>query len=109
MVIVGIGYHGVEGQLFPIHHDSFHRVPPAYDRLDPGSLVGQGPSYWLYTTYSANNGNFYLPASAGTIADWSEVEIRARTDGGEIEKPSAAPREAGCNGCHAGGSALGSP
>jgi hypothetical protein len=52
-------------------------------------------------TYTAANGNIWLPSSAGAVT-WTNAVIAIRNKNGERVKPTSAPREAACNGtgCH---------
>ena len=63
--------------------------------------IGISDGALTLTTYSATNGNIWLPSSAGTI-DWSKAVIAIRSANGERLKPASAPRAAACNGtgCH---------
>jgi hypothetical protein len=55
----------------------------------------------MLTTYTAENGNIWLPSGAGTI-NWANAVIALRNASGEVVKPASAPRDAACNGsgCH---------
>ena len=67
----------------------------------PNVQVGITDGVLTLTTYSAQNGNIWLPSSAGTI-DWTKAVIVIRSAKGERTKPATAPRGAACNGagCH---------
>jgi hypothetical protein len=54
--------------------------------------------------YSAGNGYFWLPASAGAI-DWSTAEIRIRTATGEVKMSSRAT-SGDCQTCHTAGNRI---
>jgi hypothetical protein len=58
----------------------------------------------VYTTYSATNGNFWLPLSSASGINWTEAKVYLRNANGELVKPAAAGVAAGCNSCH--GSAM---
>lgn len=62
------------------------------------------------TGYSADNGNIWLPVSAGAI-NWASAVIAIRNQNGEVVKPTTAPRDANCNGsgCHNSANRLISP
>ncbi len=60
----------------------------------------------LYTTYSANNGNFWLDHPGGSPS-WAGAEVRFRNANGETSMIMAAT--AACNSCHSGNSALVEP
>lgn len=68
-------------------------------------LVTDGTN--TYTTYSADNGNFWVPATAGTINfAASSVLAFVRNSNGvrQMPTPPTIPQtpKAGCNGCHSG-------
>jgi len=67
----------------------------------PNVQVGISDGVLTLTTYSASNGNIWLPSSAGSI-DWTKAVIAIRSAKGERVKPATAPRGSGCNGtgCH---------
>lgn len=71
----------------------------------PNVEVGISDGTLTLTAYSAQNGNIWLPSSAGAI-DMTKALIAIRSGGGERVKPSTAGRGAACNGggCH--GSAM---
>ena len=76
--------------------------------INPASSVEVG--VWdgtvFLSTYSARNGNFWVPASAGAI-DWTHAEVRLRTSSGETVMPSSVTAD--CNSCHAGALVLVAP
>jgi hypothetical protein len=72
----------------------------------PHVEVGVKSGSNVYTTYSANNGNFWL--AAGPTVNWGAVEIRIRNSNGE-KKMSSQPNSGGCNSCHTGTTALVEP
>ena len=63
----------------------------------PNVQVGINDGNNLYTTYSATNGNIWLPAS-GTI-NWAKAQVRLRDSNGELTMAGATPA-ATCNLCH---------
>ncbi|MEZ4219809.1 MAG: hypothetical protein R3B13_02690 [Polyangiaceae bacterium] len=67
----------------------------------PHVQVGVRDGNSLYTAYSANNGNFWVPLGGNTVANWATVEIRVRNANGEKAMISA-PNSGSCNTCHAG-------
>lgn len=75
-----------------------------------GVQVGVSDGTRTYSTYSASNGNFWLPSSAGTL-DWSKALVRLRNATGETIKPAGTSVGAGCNGngCHSAGSRITAP
>jgi hypothetical protein len=52
-----------------------------------------------YTTYSATNGNFWVPASQGTL-NWTSARAIIRNANGETSMTDTP--QAGCNNCHNG-------
>ena len=58
-----------------------------------------------YFTYSATNGNFWVPDSGEAIA-WETADVRIRNAAGEARMPGTATPRAGCNGCHNGGAQI---
>ncbi len=62
----------------------------------------------LLTTYSAENGNFWLPATSPPI-DWTTAEIRTRNANGEKIMPTGNSAQAGCNSCHIAGNKILAP
>ncbi len=66
--------------------------------------IWDGVNFW--STYSGNNGNFWVPANGPSI-DWASAEVRMRNENGEVAMESEAA--AGCNGCHSDGLALIAP
>lgn len=67
-----------------------------------GVLVGTT----LYTTYSAENGNFWVLGDPGDI-DWPADDIRLRNENGGIANDNHGGTS--CNQCHTGGIALTEP
>jgi hypothetical protein len=63
----------------------------------PNVQVGINDGTNLYTTYSATNGNIWLPAS-GTV-NWANAQVRIRNSNGELSMAGATPA-ATCNLCH---------
>jgi hypothetical protein len=63
----------------------------------PNVQVGINDGTNLYTTYSATNGNIWLPAS-GTI-NWTNAQVRIRNSNGELTMAGATPAST-CNLCH---------
>ena len=63
--------------------------------------VGISDGTLVLTTYTADNGNLWLPASVGSI-DWTTAVVALRNASGEVVKPATAPRDTSCNGsgCH---------
>ncbi len=66
--------------------------------------IWDGVNFWA--TYSASNGNFWIPANGQSI-DWASAEIRMRNENGEVAMQGEGA--AGCNSCHSGGMALIAP
>lgn len=73
----------------------------------PHVQVGISDGAVVVTAYSADNGNIWLPATAGTI-DWANAAIVIRSQNGERVKPASAPRGSACNasGCHSSSNRL---
>jgi hypothetical protein len=67
----------------------------------PNVEVGISDGSLTLSTYSAVNGNVWLPSSAGAI-DLASARIAIRNANGERVKPASAPRGSACNGggCH---------
>ena len=63
----------------------------------PNVQLGINDGTNLYTTYSATNGNIWLPAS-GTV-NWAKAQVRIRDSNGESTMAGATPA-ATCNLCH---------
>lgn len=63
--------------------------------------VGISDGTLMLTTYTAQNGNVWLPSSAGAIT-WANAVIAVRNKNGAHVKPATAPRGSACNGsgCH---------
>ena len=70
----------------------------------PSAEIGikDGDQFW--STYSATNGYFWLPSSAGTI-NWSSADIRIRTVKGELAMHSRAT-SGDCQTCHSSGNRI---
>jgi hypothetical protein len=62
-----------------------------------------------YTTYSATNGNFWIPLATATNLDWTTAKVHLRTATGELTKPAGAEVGAACNSCHTSGSRITTP
>lgn len=58
----------------------------------------------VYTTYSATNGNFWLPLANATNINWTGAKVYLRNANGEVAKAATTGVNSGCNSCH--GSAM---
>jgi len=67
----------------------------------PNVQVGLSDGTLTVTAYSAQNGNIWLPSSAGNI-NFTSAQIAVRNAAGERTKPAMAGRGPACNGsgCH---------
>jgi len=63
----------------------------------PNVQVGVSDGTNLYTTYSATNGNFWVPGP-GTV-NWATAQVRVRNANGELTMAGATPAST-CNVCH---------
>ncbi len=63
----------------------------------PNAQVGVSDGTNLYTTYSATNGNFWVPGP-GTV-NWATAQVRIRNGNGELTMVGATPAST-CNVCH---------
>ena len=63
--------------------------------------VGISDGVLTLVTYSAQNGNIWLPSTAGAVT-WANATIALRNKNGESVKPATVGRGAACNGtgCH---------
>jgi cytochrome c553 len=52
------------------------------------------------TTYSATNGNFWLPLASAPSINWTTATVHLRNAKGEVAKASGTSVAAGCNSCH---------
>lgn len=60
----------------------------------------------FYSSYSADNGNIWLPASAGSV-NWATAEIRIRGSAGEAIMPGHGNGD--CNTCHGSSNRITAP
>ena len=70
----------------------------------PSAEIGIKDGANFFQTYSASNGYFWLPSSAGPI-DWTTAEIRIRTAQGEL-KMLTPPPNGDCQTCHTAGNRI---
>lgn len=52
------------------------------------------------TTYSATNGNFWLPLASAASINWTGATVHLRNAKGEVAKPAGTSASAACNSCH---------
>ncbi|MBI5496496.1 MAG: hypothetical protein HY904_15850 [Deltaproteobacteria bacterium] len=72
----------------------------------PHVQVGLRDGTQFFSTYSATNGNFWIPKGSASV-NWATVEIRLRNANGE--KVMGSEATSGCNDCHTGTSRLVAP
>jgi hypothetical protein len=61
------------------------------------------------TTYSATNGNFWMPLSNAPSINWATATVHLRDAKGEAAKPAGTTVDVGCNSCHTSNSRITAP